>query len=37
MEQLARSPDELESTITNLDDWARQCRAALGPHAAPNA
>lgn len=29
MEQLAESPEELHSTITNLDDWAAQCRAAL--------
>lgn len=29
MERLARSPGELESTLTRLDDWARQCRPQL--------
>jgi RNA polymerase sigma-70 factor (ECF subfamily) len=29
MARLAESPAELHSTITNLEDWAEQCRAAL--------
>jgi RNA polymerase sigma-70 factor (ECF subfamily) len=30
IEQLAESPQELASTIDNLDEWARRCRAQLG-------
>ncbi len=26
MEKLAQSPEELHSTLANLDDWARDCR-----------
>ncbi|HWN66819.1 MAG TPA: sigma-70 family RNA polymerase sigma factor [Haliangium sp.] len=29
MERLADSPDELASTLDNLDEWARRCRAQL--------
>lgn len=29
MGRLASSPDELESTVTRLDDWAEQCRQGL--------
>jgi RNA polymerase sigma-70 factor (ECF subfamily) len=29
MERLAGSPEELASTIDNLDEWARRCRAHL--------
>lgn len=29
MERLARSPDELQSTLSRLEDWARECRERL--------
>lgn len=29
MSRLALSPDELRSTVTDLDSWARQCRQAM--------
>ena len=29
MERLADSPQELDSTLSNLDDWVRQCREQL--------
>jgi RNA polymerase sigma-70 factor, ECF subfamily len=29
MERLARTPEELASTLSNLDDWVRQCREQL--------
>lgn len=29
MRRLAASPEELTSTLANLDDWARQCREQL--------
>lgn len=28
--ELADSPEVLESTLADLDDWARECRGRLG-------
>lgn len=34
MSRLASSPEELQSTITRIDDWAERCRLAMQPHRA---
>jgi RNA polymerase sigma-70 factor (ECF subfamily) len=34
MSRLARSAEELQSTVTRIDDWAERCRLAMAPHQA---